>query len=295
MERRKWIIGLLALLSTQNGEGKTKVATAEEEDAGDDGAEEAEDGDEGEGEESNESGEEGEEGSEEESEDPEDGSEGGEGRSKFIPRKRFDKVNAKATKFEKLIAMGIISEDEEGEIRINPEVLKQKKTKGEEGEEAEGSGNFYFSKDEVDEGSWPLVQKINKGFKHYENMANKMAFHLVQLQSENAILRDYPEFLQKDSPLRKRALAIMKDDPEFKKTYRGNPERGYWAVKRAAELLSGKSVEKKPKPKSKFIVGKGDADKGGIKKAVDFSKMSREELDNLEKKEHERLSKLRTK
>lgn len=229
---------------------------------------------------------------EDEDGDGDSGENAGKDRSKFIPRSRFDKVNEKAKKAERLVELGVLIEGEDGELHINPDHLKEKPKKGEEATDT-GSGDFYFKQDEVDEASWPLVQKINKGFKHYESLANRMAYTVIQLQSENAVLRDYPEFLQKNSPLRKRATELIKNDPEFRKKYKGDPEAGYWAVKRAAELLAGKgSPVPKKKNKSKFIIGKGDGNKNGAeRKTIDISTLSSEELDKLEQREHERLFK----
>lgn len=292
MSKTNWFIRLMSFLNSQSGEGKPGVVSTdeEEEETQEEGEESQEEGQE----EGQESGEEQEEEGEIEDGTGDDGSgkNVGKDRSKFIPRERFDKVNAKASRIDRLIELGVLVEDDDGELQVNPEVVnKSTKKKGSEDEDDSNEG-FYFKKEEVDEGSWPLVQKINRGFKHYEGLAGQMAFRLVQLQSENAILRDYPEFLQKESPLRKKALDIMKNDPEFKKTYRGNPERGYWAVKRAAELLAGKGTQPKPKQKAKFIIGKGDAGKTAPK-VLDFSKMSREDLDKLEKAEHDRLNNIR--
>jgi hypothetical protein len=268
---KRLFLGLVSLLSNQFGDDDDK-----DEDTGD------KDEDKGEDEESGDA-------------DDDSGKDVGKDRSKYIPRERFDKVNVKASKLDKLIELGIVAEDEDGEIRINPKLLEKPKDKDKEAD-AEDVSNFMFSQNEVDDKSWPLVEKINKGFNYFkktiDTISVKAAFSIAQLQSENAILRDYPEFIQKDSPLKKKALDIMKNDPEFKKTYRGNPEAGYWAVKRAAEFLAGKQPEKsKDKPKSSFIVGRGDAGRTGVKK-VDLTKLSKDELDKLEKQEHERLQNL---
>lgn len=215
----------------------------------------------------------------------------GKDRSKYIPRDRFDKVNAKAQKLEQLVEKGILIEDENGNLQLNPEVLRQKPSTREDA--VSGDAKFRFSKDEVDDASWPLVEKINKAYDHYDELAGKMAYTLQSLQAENAILRDYPEFLQKEHPLRKKALDILKNDPEFKKTYRHNPERGYWAVKRAAELLANNGQQKKKiVNKSKFIVGRGDAGKA-TQRMVDMSSLSKDQLDELEKNEHARLMSMR--
>ncbi len=289
MEIRKWFLSLILSLSNNAG----KVEEADEEETEEEEIEAIGDDDETEEEDEEDSDDEDEEEeSEEEDESDADGDGGnnsGKKRSNMIPRERFDKVNAKAKQVERLIELGVIVEGEDGELHLNQEEASKGKEKKSESE-AEGDGEFYLTQDEVDEGSWPLAQKINKGFKHYETMANKLGYALVRLQSENAVLRDYPEYLQKGSPLRKRAMEIMKNDPEFKKTYRGNPEAGYWAVKRAAELLAGKaSPMPKKKVKSKFIIGKGDKS-SGPKKVVDIEKMTKQQLDDLERKEHLRFN-----
>ncbi|RKY32409.1 MAG: hypothetical protein DRP74_02740 [Candidatus Omnitrophota bacterium] len=218
--------------------------------------------------------------------DDDSGKSVGKERSKFIPRERFDKVNTKAQKLEKLIELGVLTEDASGEIRVNSELLKNA-TKQEGSKELDTS-ELRFTKDEADERSWPLLEKINKAYDHYDKLASRMSYMIKVLQSENAVLRDYPEFISKDSPIRKKALEIIRNDPEFRRTYRGNPEAGYWAVKRAAEFLAGKTASKPKKKKGSFIVGKGDAGAGG-KKKIDFTKLSSAELDKLEREEHNRL------
>jgi hypothetical protein len=280
MSKRNWLLSLMGLLGNNAGHN------------GPDDEEESDEGEESE----NEEGDEGDESSEEEEteENEEEDTEGGDGeegeagkRSKFIPRERFDQVNAKAKQVDRLIELGIIQEGEDGELHLSKDVLKKGKADKEESEEGDEE-SFYFTKDDVDDQSWPLVQKINKGFKHYEALAGKMAYVLGQLRAENAVLRDFPEFLQKDGVLRKRALEIMKNDPEFKKVYAGKPDAGYWAVKRASELIAGKaSVPPKKKSKSKFIIGKGD--KGGKRPTKDLFSMSKAELDALELAEHNAL------
>lgn len=218
--------------------------------------------------------------------DVDDGNNDGKERSKFIPRERFDQVNAKAKQLERLSELGILEEDENGDFHVNKEALNQSKKE----DKSSDRSDFRFKKEDVDDASWPLVEKINKGFDYYAGLANQMAYALQTLQSENAILKDYPEFLQKDGQLRKKTMDLLKNDPEFKKKYKGDPERGYWAVKRAAELISGNQEKPvKKKPKSKFIVGRGDAGKTG-KKMVDISTLTGAQLDEMEKSEHERMA-----
>ena len=287
----EWFFSLFYLLSSQEGAIDPKDSKEEEENT-------EEDEEKGKSEEENE--EENEEDSTEESEDEDEDEDGdedsgknlGKDRSKFIPRKRFDKVNARAQRLDELLEAGVLVEDEEGNVKV---AVRKSVTEEEEGSNgSKGAKDFYFSKDDVDDGSWPLVQKINKGFQYMENLAGRMAYVLNSLQAEHAVIRDYPEFLQKESPLRKKALAILKEDPEFKKKYRGDPEKGYWAVKRAFELLkSNKKPNDQKKPKSRFIVGKGDSGKTG-KKTVPIGSLTSAQLDELEKSEHERLSKLRS-
>lgn len=281
-----WPFSLIALLSSNQGtigpedEDEEEEEDSNEGDEGDEGDEE--DGDEEDGDDAEDDEEETEDG------DADSGNDGGKDRSEYIPRKRFDKVNAKARQIDRLVELGVLVEGTDGELHVAK--TQAKKGSEEADDNAEEGGSYYFKEADVDKESWPLVQKINKGFKKFDTLANKLSYTLIQLQSENAILRDYPEFLQKESPLRKRAMQIIKDDPEFKKTYRGNPEAGYWAVKRAAELIAGrKSTAPTKKPKSKFITGKGDGKTGGSNKpAVDLSKMTAEQLDDLERKEHAR-------
>ena len=149
-----------------------------------------------------------------------------------------------------------------------------------------------FTKDEVHADSWPIVDKINKALDYFGKEMSVRDFHVQSLYAENAILREWPEFLQKDSPLRKKAMEILKSDPEFKTTYKGNPLKNFFAVKRAAESLANKTSKPKPKKKPSFIVGKGDTggvDKGGKGKSIED--MTAAELDALEKKEHDRLFK----
>jgi hypothetical protein len=229
--------------------------------------------------------------------DGDSGNNAGKNRSGSIPRERFDKVNAEAQKLRALREAGLLVEDGEGNMRINPEAVKlMAKNKGKNDDDAEE--DLSFKQDEVDAASWPLVQKLEKRFGKQEKALReesaKAAFHIQQLQAENAILREYPEFLQKSSPLRTKALDIMKNDPEFKQTYRGNPQAAFWAVKRAAQLLEGKTQEKPaPKPnRASFIVPKGDVGKAGSKN-VDLTKLNKDQLDELERNEHERLKNLR--
>ena len=218
--------------------------------------------------------------------DGDSGKDAGKDRSKYIPRERFDKVNTKAQKVDKLIELGIIAEDEDGELRLNPEAIKKLNQPKDEGK---SETNFRFTKDEVDEKSWPLVDKINKGWDFVDKMFGFIAFKQQVTDAYVSIVREYPEFLQKGSELRKKADDIFDSDKDFKKEYRGRPDAHYQAVKLAAKLLEGKQPDKtKPKPKSSFIVGKGDVGKTGAK-MVDITKLSKDELDKLEKQEHERL------
>jgi len=282
---RNWLFSLFGLLSCQLG------VTGEEEgeEEGEESGEEGEDDDEEEGGDSEEEGEE-EEGEDSEGddddEDDEELGEDGKPRSKTIPRSRFDKVNAKAQKVDRLIELGILQEDEDGEFHINPKALKGKQG-DDDGEK--GESDYRFKKEEGADESWPLLEKINKGWDHFEGLANQFNYIITSLRAENAILREYPEYLQKESPLRKKARDILKNDPEFKRTYKNNPERGFWAVKRAADLLSGKTTKKKKSKGRKFIIGRGD---GGKKKTkmVDMGTLTSEQLDDLERKEHERMS-----
>lgn len=282
MERiRMLYLNLLGLLTNQKGTGPNDEKSGEEEGGEDDAGDQS--GDEGaEGEESAE----GEEGSEDAGADS--GKDGGKDRSKYIPRERFDKINEQNKRVQKLLELGVLQEGTDGELRVNAEALAEA-TGGKDKKDGQKSmKDFMLTKEEVDELSWPLAQKINGAFDYMNDLANKFAYSLIQLQSEGAILRDYPDFLQKESPLRKRAQEILKNDPEFKKLYKGNPEAAYWAVKRAAELLAGKKGPA-PKPKGKgFIVNKGDTGKTA-KKVVDFSKMTSAELDKFEREEHDRL------
>jgi hypothetical protein len=270
----KWFFGLVELLSNSFGiEGEEAGDDADDKGDGSDGGEDAGDDADDKGGDA----------------DADGGKDGGKDRSKFIPRERFDKVNAKAQKLEKLIELGIIAEDEAGELRVNPEVLKPK---GDDKKSTEKK-DYRFTKDEVDESSWPLVSKINTGFDAIESNVGFLAGLVFELQGAFKAIDDFPEYLQKDGALRKKVVDIMKNDPEFKATYAKNPKKFYWAVKRAVDFLSNKGPENKPeKPKSKFIIGKGDAGKTGAKK-VDLSKLSKEELDKLERQEHDRLEDLR--
>lgn len=272
----KWFLGLMELLSNSFG-----FVEGEGDDVGDDTNDKGDDSDDGDDTGENADDKNG-------NADADGGKDGGKDRSKFIPRERFDKVNVKAQKLEKLIELGIIAEDESGELRVNPEVLKPKRE-----DKPTDKTNFRFTKDEVDEKSWPLVNKINVGFDTIESNIGFLAGLVFELQGAFKAIDDYPEYLQKDGALRKKVVDIMKNDPEFKATYAKNPKKFYWAVKRAVDFLSNKGPEKKPeKPKSSFIIGKGDAGKTGTKK-VDLSKMSKDDLDKLERQEHERLESLR--
>lgn len=223
--------------------------------------------------------------------DADSGKSGGKKRSDAIPRKRFDEVNTELAKFKRLKDAGLLAEDEEGNVILNEDavksLLKPDKTDSDDKGKSE---NFRFSKDEVAPESWPLVEKINKGFDHYEGVIRKLIYGLEVLQSENATLRDYPEFLQKEGPLRKKFTEIIQKDPEFKKMYRGNPKAGYYAAKRAAELIAAATASNQQPPKKKpaFIIGKGDIGVKGNAKTRDLSKMSAEELDKLEREEFER-------
>jgi len=275
MFKLNWFLRLVEMLSNQRGDNiDTSIAV---EDAPADASSE-----EGEGGGENEDSEKGDAG--------DDGEGDGKPRSDHIPRERFDKVNDKAKRVDALLELGVLQEDSEGNIHLNPDHNKPKQKDEDEPGDKVTRDAFRFKKEDVDEDSWPLVEKINKGFDYYEGLAQKMVFRLGQLGSENAILRDYPEFLQKDGALRKKALDIMKNDPEFKQKYRGDPERSFWAVKRAAEALEGKSKgnPKPKKPKSKFITPKGDGGSSTVKR-VDISTLTPAQLDELEKAEHERL------
>lgn len=279
MKVGNWFFGLFELLSSQKGDGIDTSVPVEDPVDTDSSSE----GEEGEGSKKDDKEDTSPEGS-----DAGDDS-GGKDREKYIPRERFDQVNAKAQKADKLVELGILEEGEDGELRINPKAIQPKEKKEDKSDKI-SRDSFRFKKEEIDEDSWPLVEKINKGFDYYENLAQRMAFMLGKLFSQTRIYDDYPEYLQKDSSLRKKATDIMKNDPEFKSKYRGDPESVYWAVKRAAELLENKQPGKKPmkKPKSKFITPKGDAGEAEVKR-VDISSLSKEKLDELERKEHERL------
>lgn len=290
MERIKlFFVGLLGLLSTQHGQylgpndDNSGAEEGEEESAGDDSGDE---------EGSEEEGEDQTEGEDEDGEDGGDdsGNNGDKKRSKYIPRERFDKEQAKNKRVEKLVELGILVEDENGELRVNTEAVAAPKEKAKAAEKS--MKDFMLTKEEVDELSWPLAEKINGAFDYMNELANRFAYSLMQLQSEGAILRDYPQFLQPESPLRKRATEILKNDPEFKRLYANDPQKAYWAVKRAAELLAGK---KNPAPKVKgkgFITSKSDTGKSQ-KKVVDFSKMTPAQLDAAEREEHDALMALR--
>ena len=196
---------------------------------------------------------------------------------------KFKEYKTKAERTDKLIELGILQENSDGELVLNPNVTKKEVEKVED-------EDLHFKESEVHKDSWPLAQKINKMFDAGTKNSAIQAFHLLATQARLKIVEDYPEFLQKDSPLKKKALSILKDDPEFKKTYRGNPEAVYWAVKRASEALENKPTSKPQPKKNSFIIGKGDIETGG-KKVVDISKLSEADLDKLEKEENERLNK----
>jgi hypothetical protein len=280
---KKWFLGLWFLLSdTQGKEGETETETEEETETDTETETETE------------TDTETEENTEEEEGDDADadsGKDGGKERSKFIPRDRFDKVNAKAQKVEKLIELGILAEGEDGELHINPEALK--KPKQEESDTGKAV-NFRFSKDEVDDKSWPLVEKINKAYDHYDKQVNQVGFALTRIFSELNTLREFPESIAKDSPLKKKALEILKSDDEFKRSHRGDPEAIYWAFKRAADILAGKNPQKPNlKKKGSFIVGKGDTGGKSGKQPVDKSKWTQEDWDKAEKEEAKRLTEIK--
>ena len=196
---------------------------------------------------------------------------------------KFKEFKAKAEKVDKLLELGILQENEDGELVLNPAVKEKDASKAED-------EDLHFKESEIHKDSWPLVQKINKMFDAGIKNSSIQAFHLLATQARLKVIEDYPEFLQKDSPLKKKALSILKNDPEFKKTYRGNPEAVYWAVKRASETLKNKPTPKPQPKKNSFIIGKGDIETGG-KKVVDISKLSEADLDKLEREENERLNK----
>jgi len=274
VELKRWFLGLLELLFDQRGEDQIEIPAedSDDDDDSDPGDEDAEDGDE-----------------DEDEEDDEDSDEDS-SRSKTVPRKRFDQVNSRAQQLEALVEAGVLIENEDGELVANPKANDRRKSDSSSGSDYD----FIFKKDEVDKDSWPLVDRINKGFEHFINLSNQFGYVITSLRAENAILRDYPEVLQKESPLRKKAKELLKNDPEFKKKYKHDPERSYWAVKRASELLSGKPSKKKKSKSSKFVLGKGDGGKTG-KKLVDISSLSPKELDELERQEHEGLMSAKTK
>jgi len=285
-EVKKWFLGLWLLLSdTQGAEGDESGESSEGKDEGDESVE----GDEGKDDEGKEDeGAEGDEGEEGADADADSGKDGGKKRSQYIPRERFDKVNVKAQKVEKLIELGILSEDEDGELRINPKALQsEKKEEGDNGK----TSNFRFSKDEVDDKSWPLVEKINKAYDHYDKQVGQVGFALSRIFAELTTLREFPESISKDSPLKKKALDILKNDEEFKRSHRGDPEAIYWAFKRAASLLEGKNPQKPNlKPKGSFIVGKGDTGGKSGKPSVDKSKWTEADWDKAEKVEAGKLA-----
>jgi hypothetical protein len=267
MFKKKWWRELLLLLLDNRGE---EEEGGEDTDKGsEEGTDDGEDGD----------------------ADADSGKKGGKDRSQYIPRERFDKVHAKAQKVDALVSLGVLEESSDGELRVSPKALKSAKDDLTPKQEKE-LRSLRFTKDEVDSSSWPLVEKINKSFEYYDTELAKSNFRHSATQAELAILRDYPEFIQRNSPLRTKALEIMKNDKEFKTTYRGNPQAGYWAVKRAAEALKGKAPEKPVKKKGKFIVGKGDGGEDAKRKTVNLSKLSKEELDKLEKAEFEKMKNL---
>lgn len=283
---KRWFFGLVELLSnirgdddagdnSEGGDGSSAGDNSEDAGEGSEGSDDA-----------NDDGENVED--ENEDADVDSGKDDGKDRSQTIPRDRFDKVNAKAKRVEALEAAGVLVEDSGGNLSINPKALKS--ITGQEDDKGTEKVDFKFTKDDVDDASWPLMEKINKRTDHVDSSIAKVMFVQAQLGSQLRMVAEYPEFIQKDSALKKAALDIMKNDAEFKKSYRGNPEALYWAVKRAAGKSSDKQPPKgKPKKKPGFIVGKGDSGKSSPK-VVDLSKLSKTELDDLERKEHERLS-----
>ena len=281
-----WLLSLLALLGSQAGvEKDPKKPLVVEEETDDDNIE-IKPGEEDGGEETEEEDEEDEEGAE--NADDDSGNNVGKDRSKYVPRKRFDEVNSKAQRVDELVENGVLVEGTDGKLYLNPKSVKKQKSSGEADEE-DDEENYHFTKDEVDDASWPLVQKINRGFKKFDGLTGQFTYIVRQQGAELAIIRDYPEILQKDSPLKKKAQDLLKNDAEFKNKYKGDPEKGYWAVKRAAEMLSGRQPAKKKANKSKFIIGRSDGGKGGKNKIVDFSKMTKDQLDELERQEHDRI------
>ena len=205
---------------------------------------------------------------------------------------RFNEYKRKSEKVEKLIELGILSESEDGELRINPKALEKPKEEGTDGK----ATSFRFGKDEVDDKSWPLVEKINKAYDHYDKQVSQVGFALSRIFAELSTLREFPESIAKDtkeSPnlLKKKAMEILKNDEEFKRSHRGDPEAIYWAFKRAADILAGKNPQKSnPKPKGSFIVGRGDMGGKSGKLPVDRSKWTKEQWDKAEQEEAKRLA-----
>lgn len=219
--------------------------------------------------------------------DADSGKDGGKDRSRYIPRDRFDKVNSRAQKLDALVTSGVLVE-QDGELRLNPEMIRQALKKDEA--KSDGNINFRFAKDEVHENAWPIVEKINKFYDHHDKTVGQLAYLLQEVQSAFQAVNEYPEVIARDSEIKKAAMDIMKNDPEFQQIYRNNPKKFYWAVKRAAERQAQKAnPPQKPKKKPSFVVGKGDVGGEKSKRMVDLTKMTKEELDKMEREEFDRM------
>ena len=133
-----WFLGLVGLLSSQRGDNVNPTIAVEDPPA-DAGNEDSEGGEEGKAEGKDEDTED-----EEEGVDSYDGIPDAEGRAKYIPRKKFDKVNAKAQKVNDLIESGSLVEDEDGELRVNPKLAKPKSKEDDSGNDKITRDSFIF-------------------------------------------------------------------------------------------------------------------------------------------------------
>ena len=194
-------------------------------------------------------------------------------RSKIVSRKRFDQVNAKAQQLAKLIKSGKAKVNDSGDVEIIvPEKPTVKKDEPVGENKKVNFNDLVIKKGDVDEGSWPLVDKLQRQVGHLIPLMNHVYDIVDILAEQQAIMREFAEHgaLKKDSEFNKLMKGIEENDEEFKALFKGKRGQKYYAAKRAfskLEDLRKNSTPDKEKSKSaKFIITKGDS--GNIKRTV---------------------------
>jgi len=185
-------------------------------------------------------------------------------RSKYIPRDRFDKVNAKAQQLEKLIQSGKAKVNDKGEVELIVPKTIAKKEEPEDTSKKVAFNELLIKKTDVDENSWPLVDRLQKQVGHFIPLMNQMYAFIDVLAEQQAIMREFAEHgaLKKDSDFNRLMKDIEDNDDEFKALFKGKQGQKYYAAKRAfsklQDMMKTKKSEKEEDKSAKFIIGKGE-------------------------------------